>query len=414
MNKKTIATLLGIMSIVYSYGQSLDSIYSANIYSAAKYYNNKEFELSLSEFEKAFLIKNNKPIDLYNGACSAALSKKINRAFTLLNQALNSGYHNADHLQKDSDLYDVHPFPEWRNIVSIVKQNEKDYKSNSETIKFITHSVEKNQTEVLWKLCSEEYKSVHTKKDLIETVDNIRHLFKIYDVSFFDFKFSSSSNSNHSLNKSGEIKNKELVERTYYYTPPFFGLSYNSILVSSIGYEIGIKIIRTNIAWEIRKISIESNYHNSDFQINNYIEEFLSYGGQYSEKYSVIKEQKRLYGFEETKIKTLVPLLKSLNPQYIKTDTIGVQRFSKNLVSLSLYKKVPNLDTLDISEYSFFTSPSDSTIVFLELVIPNDEKNIALISNGEKYAFYEIENILRLKEFVLSKFDRTKKWISTN
>jgi len=54
---------------------------------------------------------------LYNGACSASIAGWTDEAFDLLDRAIDSGYSNADHLGKDTDLDPLRSDPRWASLI---------------------------------------------------------------------------------------------------------------------------------------------------------------------------------------------------------------------------------------------------------------------------------------------------------
>ncbi|MCV9930477.1 hypothetical protein OIU83_22645 [Flavobacterium sp. LS1R49] len=97
--------------------------YKDNVQKADSCYNRKDFKTSVEYYEKAFKLEHTNPSQLYNGACSAALSNNTKKAFDWLNLAIDNGYKNLNHLEKDSDLATLHPEKEWQK--TIIKLQKK-------------------------------------------------------------------------------------------------------------------------------------------------------------------------------------------------------------------------------------------------------------------------------------------------
>lgn len=93
------------MSLLF--GQKNDS-YNDLIKKDFDSYSAKNYELSVLYYEKAFEIKDQNNSDLYNAACSASLNNELEKANTFLISAIDNGWTNSNHLQKDSDLYNLH------------------------------------------------------------------------------------------------------------------------------------------------------------------------------------------------------------------------------------------------------------------------------------------------------------------
>lgn len=112
--KKLIAILLFIQSCFSVQAQT----YKDFVQKADSCYKTKDFKRSVVYYEKAFKIENTKSSDLYNAACSAAVFKQDKKAFKWLNLAIDNGYENSTHLQKDGDLVALHDKKEWGEITS--------------------------------------------------------------------------------------------------------------------------------------------------------------------------------------------------------------------------------------------------------------------------------------------------------
>ncbi len=91
--------------------------YKEYVQKADSCYRVKDYKLSVVYYEKAFSKEHTNITDLYNGACSAALSNQSKNAFKWLDLAINNGYENLSHLKKDSDLDSLHPNEDWQNVL---------------------------------------------------------------------------------------------------------------------------------------------------------------------------------------------------------------------------------------------------------------------------------------------------------
>lgn len=92
--------------------------YNALISSAEKHYNDKAYPQSVAQYKAAFKIEKKDPTDLYNAACSAALSGKKSQALQWLDLAQKNGWANARHAKSDSDLNALHNTKKWPVIVA--------------------------------------------------------------------------------------------------------------------------------------------------------------------------------------------------------------------------------------------------------------------------------------------------------
>ena len=94
-------------------------------------YRSKDYKTSAEFYEKAFDKEHTNATDLYNGACSAALSNETKKAFKWLDLAIDNGYENFNHLKKDRDLEILHSQKEWDKLIKNLQKKmdiiEADY-----------------------------------------------------------------------------------------------------------------------------------------------------------------------------------------------------------------------------------------------------------------------------------------------
>jgi hypothetical protein len=115
--KKTILQLSLLFIFQIALCQSNPKEYNSLIKKADSCYNIKTFTPSRDYFAEAFKIEHTNPKHLYNGACAAALTNDINKAFDWLNLSVDNGYVNITHLKIDSDLTVLHSKNEWEKLI---------------------------------------------------------------------------------------------------------------------------------------------------------------------------------------------------------------------------------------------------------------------------------------------------------
>jgi hypothetical protein len=124
--KYCISALFLLLS-TFSFGQTYKSL----IYEADSLYQAKDYKHSIEKYDVAFKIEKTSPGDLYNAACSAALSGDHKKAFKWLNLALENGWSNVQHLKSDSDLISLHQNKKWNKLVDdmqkVVDLREANY-----------------------------------------------------------------------------------------------------------------------------------------------------------------------------------------------------------------------------------------------------------------------------------------------
>jgi len=94
---------------------------------ADEYYRAGRFAESADAYEHAIEAGEKSGALFYNAACSAALAGRIDRAFVLLDEAVEHGWRDAEHLLADRDLEALHRDPRWRELVDHVEQAKVDY-----------------------------------------------------------------------------------------------------------------------------------------------------------------------------------------------------------------------------------------------------------------------------------------------
>lgn len=105
--------------------------YKSIISEAEKLYSAKDYEKSTNKYQEAFKIEQKNPSDLYNGACSAALSGHAEIAFEWLNLSVKNGWDNKEHLKTDPDLNSLHESGKWNELIAYLQKEidkrEKGY-----------------------------------------------------------------------------------------------------------------------------------------------------------------------------------------------------------------------------------------------------------------------------------------------
>jgi hypothetical protein len=76
-------------------------------------YNSKDYAVALAKFQACIEKGAKTHRAAYDGACCAALLGQTDEAFRLLHLAIERGFHNVDHMQRDSDLTSLHTDVRW-------------------------------------------------------------------------------------------------------------------------------------------------------------------------------------------------------------------------------------------------------------------------------------------------------------
>ncbi|NUQ24438.1 MAG: hypothetical protein HUU34_10835 [Saprospiraceae bacterium] len=104
--------------------------YKSIVATADQHYNNKEYNESVARYQEAFKLNKTRGSDLYNAACSAALSGNKKLAFEWLNLALKNGWTNVRHLKSDSDLNSLHNTKKWNKLVAAMQKEVDKVEAN--------------------------------------------------------------------------------------------------------------------------------------------------------------------------------------------------------------------------------------------------------------------------------------------
>lgn len=111
--KKLIAFFFITMNIGLMQAQT----YKDWVRKADSCYTVKNYELSVSYYDKAFKVEKKDYRDLYNAGCSAAMAKENKKAFKWLHLSIDNGYENIAHIKIDSDLKPLHSEKNWNKTI---------------------------------------------------------------------------------------------------------------------------------------------------------------------------------------------------------------------------------------------------------------------------------------------------------
>ena len=117
MLQKLLCCLL-LLGSVALWGQD----YKTLVRDAERHYAQKEFAQAYSLYQQAFLLKAESSEDLYNAACVAALASERKQAFKWLYAAIDKGWVNTSHLQKDTDLATLRDGKDWAKLTKAMQR----------------------------------------------------------------------------------------------------------------------------------------------------------------------------------------------------------------------------------------------------------------------------------------------------
>ncbi|WP_369013478.1 DUF6624 domain-containing protein [Flavobacterium anhuiense] len=111
--KKIITLSFIILRCLFMQAQT----YKEWVHKADSCYTAKNYELSVSYYEKAFKIEQKSWSDLYNASCSASMAGQHKKAFKWLNLSIDNGYENMAHIKIDEDLKHLHSEKQWNKTI---------------------------------------------------------------------------------------------------------------------------------------------------------------------------------------------------------------------------------------------------------------------------------------------------------
>ena len=112
---KKLAFILLLLIGVAAMAQNSYPVLISKAYSL---YIKKAYKESADTYAAAFRIEKKNADDLYNAACSYALAGEPLPAISLLNQILDRGWANFNHLKSDADLASLHGTYDWTKLMT--------------------------------------------------------------------------------------------------------------------------------------------------------------------------------------------------------------------------------------------------------------------------------------------------------
>ncbi|QLC66507.1 hypothetical protein LPB248_09470 [Flavobacterium sp. LPB0248] len=111
--KKLITLSFLLMNCLFLQAQT----YKEWVRKADSCYTAKNYELSVSYYEKAFKIEQKDYRNLYDAGCSASMARQHKKAFKWLNLAIDKGYEEIAHMKKDDDLKSLYSDKDWKKMI---------------------------------------------------------------------------------------------------------------------------------------------------------------------------------------------------------------------------------------------------------------------------------------------------------
>jgi SagB-type dehydrogenase family enzyme len=123
---KFILSISVIMIIISYQSCSQQDEYYKLISEAISHYRDGDHQKAGETFDKAFKIGDPAKEDFYNACCSWALAGNKDKAFDLMNKAIDAGWLDASHFQDDPDLKILRDDPRWESMIEKINRNISD------------------------------------------------------------------------------------------------------------------------------------------------------------------------------------------------------------------------------------------------------------------------------------------------
>lgn len=401
--KRLVATItIAVLAAFMLFGQQ-ETNYSQLILKAEEAYDARDFKTSVEFFEKAFEINSNLAVDLYNGACSAAMSGDTLKAFALLNLSADRGYKDVDHINKDCDLYGLRHLVSWKRLISKLTENRDNYVSSDKVLKSVIAFVQTNQPGAIYDLGSDLFKNSKDRDSINDLVSRLHQLLNEYNLNFQDLSKSQSFVTNYSktnLNYSSWQKD-EKSNYEYVLTPGIMGGSTKDYFRNSIGFSISIELISQGNDWALNNLHMNHKYFTDTFNCNNYIRAYFSDSSNITCQLAIFGTKKEMVCLSAYKANNLdfPRSFKTLEWQEFRDvpiagDTIVYKAYFVKKVNKPKNKTDKRFDDFFNTTWSYET---------LEIVFP-DRNDYLVISDGTSYGIYR-GNIAALKSWIIKEFN---------
>ncbi len=386
-------TFIYLSCITTSIAQIKHQDYSELVNTASKYYKEGNYINSLKAYQSAFEIKKDNATDFYNAACSAALSNKKDVAFNFLEISLSLGWNDSDHLEKDQDLYRLHPLPQWKRIVTKAQQNSKDL-SMTGLLSKVESLIESRKIEDLLDMANID-SSLVDKSDFKNRIEFIYNFLNENKIKRLDELRKSSSNSS---TIQGDVL-KQIYQKSCNLIPKFFGKYTLELFTFPLGFDVQILLEKINGKWQLYNIELIDKTLESGYVLSEDIKEFLNKSDSVFFRFVISSGTKMIAGTGYIKVAKLEFLKNELNLVYQNSlETINNRDNSDNYMSLALIKNGPSYNL----PFSNRFNDSKPPITKLEFIFSRSNMNICLISNGLGYGFYQIDLVSQVEKFVMS------------
>lgn len=269
--------------------------------------------------------------------------------------------------------------------INIVAYGQSD-KTSQTLLKEISTAIEARDTETLWSLGSESFKTKISKENFENTANAIYTMLSANEIEKL-----ADLNKNQSTTLSFiNGVSMESSKTDFYYLPFYFGEYTNSLFINSFGNRITIGEEKLGDKWFLSDIVLDSAYLDTNYDFVTLTDNLSS--DDLIARFGAITADKMIYGKTELK-KDEVSFLDDLGDlKYINHSELKLRQDTSSIFCISVYK------ANSIDDY---ISGGENTPSSLEFAFFDNGSNIVMISCGREYAFYEMNNLNDIKEFIL-------------
>lgn len=381
MKNIALITLLVFFKCNLVFGQE-NSEYIQLISQAEDFYDNKDFLNSLNYYEKAFEIQNTKNIDLYNGACSAALSGKLTKALDLLDLAIKNGYDDWKHMQSDCDLQKLRSEKEWNALEKAIEES----RNSSKILNEITTLIKNNQYLEIWNFTGTKYQEDNKLESFKEEIQKLNQISNGKQLKLV----AKHSHQQYKLNKS--------YEETIYHTAEFAIIpiitesinsevyfNYNNYIA---GDKLVLKLFKFKNTWKIADINYSSQKIQKDSILSKTFIDFFNIKDTLNLTYSLhsisinntLRVTRKFLQDDSENIKNLIldifDEIETLSDNKNITKTTQVE----NIISVTLFKR-------DFSNSDFFNNPTKNV---LQIIYFEHSEMVLLCKDKYEYGLFHL------------------------
>lgn len=282
----------------------------------------------------------------------------------------------------------------------VSKKKENQHRNSLSNIVDNIHSyIQNNQKEKILELCSDSFLKNKNHSELKTIIKNINSILTENNLKSINSFRESQSLYTQLVNN--ELSSKNTFKYTY--TPPLFGKETADLFSNFIGYKVELEFVKQNFLWKLNNISCTHNYYNKEYDMLNYVSDFMSSKKDVNIQFSVHKNNNQITGNTKDNLSKVSLNLENVYLKYIDYKSI-IKAGSEDKYSLSFScAKEKEEEPKDIFSYIF--APKKE---YLELAFYDSDAKLIMITDGKKYAFYKTNKINEIKNYILSQLPKTE------